>query len=164
MRFSPSSYSSSTESATITLQPENHILVEGPALKDHMTVILKCFAEGWPYPTYQWYRGTRPIPGATKNFLELKLGCYPTKKFTPRFYRCAKCRLICNEVPFNAYHVECGQCRHKFTHKEIMEYDGLIDDIKQIEDGVLPEHQEQTEIVRRLEETKLREPKNMEVA
>ena len=44
------------ESATIVKQPLQFIMEAGPTIGDTATLVLRCGAEGWPTPTYQWYK------------------------------------------------------------------------------------------------------------
>lgn len=116
-------------------------------------VVLEVEADGWPRPTYQWYKGKQPIPGATEPKLVLSLKPMPrmvldqaknnelkgssTKLFYKeqlRFYRCVRCKQINKEVPYVAYHVVCGNCKKPFIHAEIEPYD---DDIQEIDDAIL---------------------------
>jgi len=45
-----------TESATIVKQPTQYIMEAGPRIGETATIILRCGAEGWPAPTYQWFK------------------------------------------------------------------------------------------------------------
>ena len=45
-----------TESATIVKQPTQYIMEAGPRVGETASIILRCGAEGWPTPTYQWYK------------------------------------------------------------------------------------------------------------
>jgi len=48
--------SCTTESATIVKQPAQYIMEAGPRVGETASIILRCGAEGWPTPTYQWYK------------------------------------------------------------------------------------------------------------
>lgn len=37
-------------------QPAQFIMEAGPSVGDSATLVLRCGAEGWPTPTYQWYK------------------------------------------------------------------------------------------------------------
>jgi hypothetical protein len=51
-----------TESATIIKQPAQFIMEAGPTVGESAQLVLRCGAEGWPTPTFQWYK-VRPIVG-----------------------------------------------------------------------------------------------------
>jgi hypothetical protein len=78
-------------SVKITSQsPDVFTLESGPSLKgqhrsnssqglgdgeikstEPMKIILECHADGWPLPTYQWYKGSTLLEGKTDQTLEL---------------------------------------------------------------------------------------------
>ena len=37
-------------------QPAQYIMEAGPRVGETAAIILRCGAEGWPTPTYQWYK------------------------------------------------------------------------------------------------------------
>lgn len=90
----------------------------GPTVGDTGNLVLKCIAEGWPTPTYQWYKGTTLIAGETTPELRLQLQC-PT--YGIRSYRCLKCKMVSTQVPFNAFHIQCGNCSKLFAYKDVSE-------------------------------------------
>ncbi len=136
-------------SATILKQPEHQILTAGPMLGDRQSVVLNCEATGWPKPTFQWYKGSKPIAGATNPTLSLTLMCAPTKKC--RNYRCVKCKMICKRVPVNAYHTKCSNCSYLFSYKEIEEYDLTISGVHKDEAMLVHEVQKLLETKEQLE-------------
>lgn len=104
------------ESVKITEQPLHYILTDGPTVGDAASVVLKVAAEGWPLPTYQWFRNDQLIEGETKPELKLTLKC---STFGQRAYRCLKCKMLSRSVPFNTYHIKCGNCGFVFVFKEV---------------------------------------------
>eukprot|EP01039_Chlorochromonas_danica_P001031 gene1031-1118_t len=121
-------------SATIVKEPAHYILSPGPHVDEHAGIVLKVGAEGWPAPTFQWYRNGKIIPGATKAELELTL-------YSPihghRAYRCVRCKMVARSVPANAYHIICGNCSYQFTYREIEEFDKTIHHVHEEEDHLL---------------------------
>lgn len=107
---------SAEKSAVIVKQPVQFVLERGPSVGDSANITLKCGAEGWPTPTYQWYRGNTPIPGATKPELKLSLHC---PLYGERSYRCIKCKMVSKSVPYSAYHIQCGNCSVVFNYKDV---------------------------------------------
>ena len=54
-------FSCATESATIVKQPTQYIMEAGPRVGETASIILRCGAEGWPTPTYQWYKVSKLV-------------------------------------------------------------------------------------------------------
>lgn len=95
----------------------------GPCVGEPETVLLKCEAVGWPYPTFQWYKDDVFIAGATSPELRVTLFSHTVGAQT---YRCIKCKMVSKVAPVNAYHVKCGNCSHMFTYKEVEDFDHAI--------------------------------------
>jgi hypothetical protein len=107
---------SGEQSATIVKQPLHYILDKGPSIGDSALITLRCIAEGWPTPTYQWYKNEELITGETSADLKLRLQCPPIGQ---RAYRCLKCKMVSNQVPTNAYHIQCGNCSKLSSSKDV---------------------------------------------
>ena len=56
------------------MQPQHNILKEGPVVGTIQKIVLRCPADAWPLPKYQWYRNGILIPHC--NGSELKLYVY----------------------------------------------------------------------------------------
>ena len=93
-----------------------YILEQGPTVGDTGALTLKVVAEGWPLPTFQWFKNGNVIVGATSAELHLKLGC---DTYGARSYRCIKCKMVSRNVPLNAYHIKCGNCGQLFAYKDV---------------------------------------------
>ena len=123
-------------------------------------VVLECVADGWPLPMYQWYKGKDPIDGATDSKLTLYLrpvakmildkdkntkgadtGGELFFKEQKRFYRCARCKQVCREAPYVAYHVVCGNCKKPWIHPEIEPYDEGMEEINEAIAGIILERE-----------------------
>jgi DNA-directed RNA polymerase subunit RPC12/RpoP len=61
-------------------------------------------------------QGNTPIPGATKPELKLTLSC---NTYGERSYRCIRCKMVSRKVPYNAYHIKCGNCSTLFAYKDV---------------------------------------------
>lgn len=46
-------------------QPAQFIMEAGPTVGDTAQLVLRCGAEGWPTPTYQWYKVGMPLSAFT---------------------------------------------------------------------------------------------------
>ncbi len=99
-------------------QPKHYILSPGPTIDSSKEIILRCKARAWPLPTFQWYRNSKKIPGATKP--ELKLVLRSTADDVKRHYRCVKCSMVSKDVPMNAFHVRCRNCNTVFAFNEVI--------------------------------------------
>lgn len=109
------------------------MLDNGPMIGHTADIILKVEADGWPLPTYQWYKKNKKIKGATTPELKLSLHC---ASYGQRTYRCIRCKMISKDVPLNAYHIKCGNCAYLFNYKDIDEYDQVISKLKEKEVGL----------------------------
>lgn len=105
------------ESATILTQPKPVVLPIGPKIGELRKVELAVQAEGWPLPTFQWYRNGKALPGETSNVLKVDLLC-PLSVST-RSYRCTRCKNMCRSAPKNGYEIICFNCGYKFDYKEV---------------------------------------------
>jgi len=114
---------SGEQSVTIVKQPLHYILDKGPSIGDAASITLRCIAEGWPTPTYQWYKNEELITGETGADIKLRLQCPPIGQ---RAYRCLKCKMVSNQVPTNAYHIQCGNCSKLSSYKDVSCYNIYI--------------------------------------
>eukprot|EP01038_Epipyxis_sp_PR26KG_P006206 gene6206-8548_t len=124
------------KSITITKQPIHHVLEDGPTIGDTRKIKLSIAADGWPIPTYQWYHNNKKIKGGTSKELIVQLGCETSGE---RSYRCIRCKMMAQSVPYNAYLIKCGNCGNLFAYKEIEAYDKAIAKIKVQEADALKE-------------------------
>lgn len=100
----------------IIKQPSHYILDAGPMVGTEGQLELYVQADSWPKPTYQWFRNGVLIEGATDAKLILSLFCEPVGS---RTYRCIRCKMSSKKTPYNAYHIECGNCAYLFTYKDV---------------------------------------------
>jgi hypothetical protein len=104
-------------SATITKNPDNFIIPVGPKIGDVQKITLSVESDGWPLPTFQWYRNGKRLKGETNPTIEINLHC-PVSTVT-RSYRCSMCKNFNHSTPINAFQVICMNCTKVFNFKEI---------------------------------------------
>ena len=104
-------------SVRIVKQPSQYLLDPGPRIGDEADLIISCEADGWPLPTYQWYKNNVLLEGETAKQLKISLKC-PENSI--RTYRCIRCKMVSLSLPLNAFHIKCGNCGYQFTFKEVV--------------------------------------------
>lgn len=139
----------------------------GPMLGTYLDITLRCRARAWPYPTFQWYKNGKLIPGAVGQELRLRLSS--TLDTEVRTYRCKKCAMVSRKVPVNAYHVRCRNCSVVFAYNEVsvvfhlglitlliifpfkaFEYDQFVEKLKEEESVLLEEKGKLSQLLQRL--------------
>lgn len=121
---------SKEKTVEIIKQPSHYILDAGPMVGTEGKLEMFVHADGWPKPTFQWYRNGVKIEGATDAKLVLSLFCEPTGN---RTYRCIRCKMASKKTPYNAYHIKCGNCAYLFTYKDVEEFDLKITEMRKQE-------------------------------
>jgi hypothetical protein len=121
------------KSVEIIKQPSHYILDAGPMVGEEGQLELYVQADSWPKPTYQWYRNNVLIEGAKDAKLIISLFCEPSGN---RTYRCIRCKMASKKTPYNAYHIQCGNCAYVFNYKDIEDFDQKITEMKKKENDL----------------------------
>ena len=106
--------------AFVTEQPRSLMVSPGPPVgRSGGEIVLKCNADGWPPPKFQWTKNGVDIEGENSETLTIKVGSKKRKQL--KRFRCIHCKKINVELPMNLYRVICNNCKTPFDFPEVEE-------------------------------------------